>query len=86
MVLRSDRVQEMVDRLMDPSVPLSDDDRELMSWVLYQSWALVEWKVLQLRGEPDVAGTNRLWQESSFEFFDRVEKGQGPEVFGDPVT
>lgn len=86
MVLRSDRVQEMVDRLMDPSVPLSEEDREMVSWVLYQSWSLVEWKVLQLRGDPDHVGSVRSWQLAAFEFFDRVEKGQGPEVFGDPVT
>ncbi len=86
MVLRSDRVQEMVDRLMDPSVELSTEDRDLMSWVLYKSWALLEWKVLSIRGEPELAGTNRMWQEGAFEFYDRVQKGLGEEVFDDPVT
>lgn len=69
MVLHNDRVQEMVYRLGDVSCELSQSDRELMSHLLYQSWSLVEWKSLMLRGEGDVAGTHRMWQEALLEFY-----------------
>jgi hypothetical protein len=69
MVLHNDRVQEMVYRLGDPACELSDEDRRVASWVLYMSWAMVEWKSLMLRGEEDCIGTDRMWQEALLEFY-----------------
>ncbi len=83
-MLHNDRVQEIVNRLGDPYTELSAEDRDLMSWLLYKSWSLVEWKALHLRGEPDLLGTGPQWQEALFEFYRSVERGEGPPKYSEP--